>query len=226
MKRVQSKLLLLSLAALSSLVLFVGLVVHSTYLEYRALSGFREQSTVSLAAYDLARNMTIERQLAYQASAFLGEGTPEQMIERYREQVAASDRRLSALQRAVAAVGFSVSERFQRSLAEALAVQGEVSQIRTEILDPNRSRNSAEAQALKTRALATYDVVLFAQSNFLPVLALETKDAELARRIITQDNIARMQRDFWKVKGLLNTVLRDRVLADRANGEMKMKLEL
>lgn len=225
MIRVQSKLLFLSLAALCSLSLFIGVVVHGSRAEYLALSGFRETSEISLAAYELANNVTVERQLAYQASAFLGEGTPEEMIARYAAQVAVSDRSLNRLQELATAGHLHLSDRFRAGLAAAIDSAADVTAIRAEIVDLTRSREKKDAQNLKTRALAAYDGVLFNQSKFLPTLALEANDAELSRRIITQDNIARLQKDFWKIKGLLNTVLRDQSLKEQAAGEIKMKLE-
>ncbi|MGC4073546.1 MAG: hypothetical protein QM760_13730 [Nibricoccus sp.] len=84
MKKVQTKLHVLGLAAVASLAIFAGLLIHGVYKDYVALSNFQQTTQISLTAYDLARNLTAERQMAYQASAFLGEGTPEQMIERFR----------------------------------------------------------------------------------------------------------------------------------------------
>ncbi len=225
MRRIQSKLLLLNLVAFGTVGLFMAFVVLRAFREYRDMAGFRETTSISLAAYELANNVTVERQLAYQASAFLGEGTPEEMIRRYAEQVAVSDRSLARLQELAAANTRAVTDRFRAGLEAALASEREVAGIRAEIVDPRRSREKEQAQALKTRALAAYDGVLFNQSKFLPILALETSDAELSRRIITQDNVARLQKDFWKIKGLLNTVLRDGALKEQAAGEIKMKLE-
>jgi methyl-accepting chemotaxis protein len=225
MKSVQSKLLTISVAAIGSLVVFIGLVVHAVHRDYRGLSDFREKSGVSLAAYELARHLTIERQLAYQASAFLGEGTPEEMIARYERAVGHTRERLRALEASAGLLGDGTSPRFREGLQGALAAEKVVDAIRAEIADRSRSREERPSQALKSKALAVYDEALAAQADFLPVLSLETEDAELARRIISQDNVARLQKDFWKLKGLVNTVLRDNRLREAASGEIKMKMQ-
>ncbi|MGC4073547.1 MAG: methyl-accepting chemotaxis protein [Nibricoccus sp.] len=85
------------------------------------------------------------------------------------------------------------------------------------------SQTKEQGVDLKTRALKAYDLAIISQANFLPVLALETQDAELVRKIATQDSVTRFQRDFWKIKGLLGTVFRDSKLTDLASGELKTK---
>ncbi len=223
MKRIQSKLTTLGVAAIASLCVLATVLVLKVYREYQDLARFKQTSAVSLLAYDLASALTIERQFAYQASAFLGEGAPEEMIARYERAVVTTDATSAALQRLAAAHEDEFSSRFRSELNLALKANGVLAGIRAEIIDPARSRETKAAQALKSKALTAYDVVLFAQANFLPVLAVETQDAELVRRIAMQDNLARLAKDFWKIKGLVNSVLRDNALKDKAWGEMKMK---
>jgi methyl-accepting chemotaxis protein len=224
MKKVQSKLVVLSVAAIVCVLFFAGAVISGVFREYRALATFQQTTNVSLAAYDLARNLTKERQLAYQASAYLGEGTPEQMVQRYQASIEITRKDMERLRSLSASIQGSCSERFRKGLDEAIAAEAVLDEMRREIVDPNRSRDKAEGTAVKTRALKVYDVALLAQANFLPILGLETQDAELVRRIATQDTVARFQKDFWKAKGLLNTVFRDSKLVDVAVGELKTKL--
>jgi methyl-accepting chemotaxis protein len=223
MKRVQTKLAVLGGAAIGSLAILGGLLIQGIYVEFVGLANFQQTTLVSVAAYDLARNLTIERQLAYQASAFLGEGTPEQMVERFRVSVEATNQSMARLRQLAGENRARFSPRFQKGLDEAIASEAPLNGLRAEVLDPNRSRDKQIAGALKTKALNFYDGALFSQANFLPVLALETGDAELVRKIVTQDSVARLQKDFWKIKGLVGTVLRDNKLAELAAGELKTK---
>lgn len=223
MKRIQSKLNALGATALSGLLILAVILVQKVYTDYTDLSNFKQTSNVSLAAYQLASDLTIERQMAYQASAFLGEGTEEQMIRRYEDRVEITKATMENLRSLAVKNERLFSARFKAELDNALSVDGLVEAIRAEITDRSRSREKAPSQALKSKALQTYDVVLFAQANFLPVLSVETGDSELVRRIMSQDNLARLQKDFWKLKGLVNSVLRDSSLKDKAWGEIKTK---
>ena len=192
MKRVQTKLAILGVAAIASLAIFAGILIQGVYIEFVGLANFQQTTLVSVAAYDLARNLTIERQLAYQASAFLGEGTPEQMADRYRASVELTNKSMVQLRELSARNQALFSQRFRKALDEAIATEASLNQLRDEILDPKRSHDKEPAVALKTKALKIYDGALFSQANFLPVLALETGDAELVRRIVTQDSVARL----------------------------------
>ncbi len=223
MKRIQTHLTFLGIGAIASLGVLAGLLIRGAQREYRGLANFQQTTQVSIAAYDLARDLTIERQLAYQASAFLGEGTPEQMEERYRASVETSMAAMSRLRGLAEANRSRFSPRFRERLEDALASEEPLKNIRDQILDPTRSQEKTAAVALKTLALKVYDGVLFRQANFLPVLAIEANDAELVRKITVQDSLARLQRDFWKIKGLVGTVLRDNKLAELASGELKTK---
>ncbi|HVU35024.1 MAG TPA: methyl-accepting chemotaxis protein [Opitutaceae bacterium] len=223
MKSVQTKLLLLGSTAVVIVILLAGYVLDTAVREFRSLATFQQTARVSSSAYTLAKDLTNERQLGYYASAFLGEGTPEQMLARYRDAVAATDAVHAELVQLAAASRGTFSERFRKGLDEVIGSEQELKQVRAEILDPTRTRDKAAAAALKSRALKIYDGVMFAQSNFLPLLAVETHDDELVRKIVTQDSIARLQKDFWKEKGLVATVLRDNKLAEAASGELKTK---
>jgi methyl-accepting chemotaxis protein len=223
MKTVQAKLTALGIGAIVCLAVLAGLLIRGVYLDYVGLANFQQTALVSVAAYDLARNLTSERQMAYQASAFLGDGTPQQMVERYRASVEVTRQAMDRLSRLAGESRGRFSVRFQQGLDDAIASEAPLNQIRAEILAPNRSFDKVAGVALKTKALQVYDGALFNQANFLPVLAIETGDAELVRRIVTQDSVARFQKDFWKIKGLIVTVLRDNKLAEGAAGELKTK---
>jgi methyl-accepting chemotaxis protein len=224
MQKVQTKLQVLGIAAVGCLAVFAGLLIRNVYVEYAGLSNFQETTKISLTTYDLARTLTAERQMAYQASSFFGEGTPEEMIARYGVSVGKTREIMTKLRDLAAGDQPHFSERFRAGLAEAIASEAPLNAMRAELLDKKRiGQTKEQGGELRTRALKAYDNVVLSQANFLPVLALETSDAELVRKISTQDSVARFQRDFWKIKGLIGTVLRDSKLADIAAGELKTK---
>ena len=71
MKTVQTKLTIVGLVA----AVLAAVLLRNVYIEYLALANFQQTTRVSVAASNVARSLTLERQMAYQASAFLGEGT-------------------------------------------------------------------------------------------------------------------------------------------------------
>jgi methyl-accepting chemotaxis protein len=224
MTKIHNKLIILSLASLLCLAVYAGLVIRAAWQEYTSLANFQRTSQVSRTAYELAQHITDERQAAYYASAFLGEGTPAEQLARYEQRVAASRRQLDRLRTLAAENQAAASERFAKALADALAAEGVLESLRHEILDPARPRVQDLDSPLKSKALSVYDTVLAAQAGILPALAQETQDAGLVRRIITQDNVARLQKDLWKVRGLVATALRTDRLSDTAVTELKLKL--
>ena len=224
MKKVQTKLPVLGLVTVASLAVFAGLLLRQVWKEHLALSNFQQTTQVSLTAYDLARSLTAERQMAYQAASFFGAGTPEEMIARYGTAVEKTRAITVRLKGLAAGREETFSRRFREGLAAAIAAEGPLDEMRAELLDLKRvTQTKEQGTDLRTRALRAYDVVILSQANFLPVLALETDDAELVRKISTQDSVARFQRDFWKIKGLIGTVLRDNKLGELASGELKTK---
>jgi methyl-accepting chemotaxis protein len=224
MRKIQTKLLVLSLASLACLVAFAALLLRNVYFEYRDLASFKETSLISQTAYELAKNITDERQAAYYAATFLGEGTPAEILENYRRRTTASDAVLEQLRAGAAAHEALFSPRFRDGLSHAVEAQKPLQALRAEILDPARPQVQDINSKLKSKALQAYDVVLNAQANFLPVLCNETRDAELVRKIITVDNIARLQKDIWKVKGLIGSALRQGKVNEGAAGELKVKM--
>ena len=221
--KIHGKLIALGASAVTGVLLPSLWLFRSSYVELRALSQFRNTTEISLQAYELADNVTRERQLAYQAAGFSGEGTREAQLARYAAAIAASRQSMSQLQERLGHAQQQYAPRFRENLQNALLTEKAIDPIRAELLVAERETARETVTNLRTKALKAYDVVLFTQANFLPVLCLETQDAELVRRIVTQDNVARLQRDFWKVKGLVNTVLRDNKLSEVAFGELKTK---
>lgn len=224
MKKIQTKLLTLSLASLLCLAVFAGIVIAAAWREYTSLGNFQRTSQISQTAYELATSITDERQAAYYASAFLGEGTPAAQLARYDARVQESKVHLSRLRELSAANQNLFSARFRDGLRHAIEAEAHLNDLRQEILDPKRPQVQDIDSKLKGKALAIYDVMLAAQASFLPVLCLETQDSELVRRIITQDNVARLQKDLWKLRGLVATALRTDKLSDTAVAELKLKL--
>lgn len=223
MKRIQSQLLFLAATAIVLIAALAALLVRAAYAKSAALSSFRETAQISVQALSLAKNLTVERQAGYYAASFLGEGTPEQKLASYQADVAATQRALADLKHAAETAHTITSDRFQKGLEEVINAAQIVTPIRNEILDPNRSRDPAAALGVKERTLKIYDKAMFAQANFLPLLAVEAHDEGLVRKIVTQDSIARFQKDFWKLKGLLGTVFRDNKLTDSGLAEIKLK---
>ncbi|HLP02424.1 MAG TPA: methyl-accepting chemotaxis protein [Opitutaceae bacterium] len=219
----QQKLLALGLTAVTGLLVPSAMLVEDGLTESAALRHFRATTDISLKAYELADNVTRERQLAYQAAGFSGEGPPAEQLARYAASIRVSQRSMTELQALAAHTNRQFAPRFHEALQRALASGATIEPIRTELLDPARATEREIVTNLRTKALKAYDVVLLTQANFLPVLCLESENPELVRRITTQDNVARLQRDFWKAKGLVNTVLRDNRLSEVAYGELKTK---
>ncbi len=224
MKKIQSKLFWLNSAALACLAVFAALAIWNAWTDYRGLADFQRTSRIAQAAYELARNLTDERQAGYYAAAFLGEGTPGQQLANYATKVEASQRAMQALRDLANDPAVAASARFREAVAGALAVEASLQELRGAILDPARPQVQELDSKLKSRALVVYDTVLGAQAIILPTLGQEAHDPELVRRIATQDNIARLQKDLWKVRGLIATALRTDKLTDVSVTEIKLKL--
>ena len=224
MQKIQTKLLVLSLTAVLCLAGFASLVIRTTWLDYIGMANFQQTSLISQTAYGLARNLTDERQSAYAASAFLGEGTPAEQLQRYSDRIRDSQASLEKLRVMTVGKTSQFTKRFQTGLQKAIDSETMLNGLREEVLAPGRPQVSNIDSPLKTKALAVYDQALAAQASFLPVLCMETEDAEMVRKIVTQDNVARLQKDVWKTRGLVATALRTSKLSDTSVTEIKLKL--
>ncbi|MFT3868082.1 MAG: methyl-accepting chemotaxis protein [Nibricoccus sp.] len=224
MRKVQTKLIVLSIAAISCVVCFAGLFFYSVYRDYSKLSDFQQTTQVSAAASELASNLTIERQTAYSTACFLGDESPAKQLEAYQARIQASQSSLTKLQTLAKANDAIFSDRFRTGIKNAIEAEAGLNSLRKDILDPTRPQERNAESPLKTRALKTYDVALLTQANLLPLVSNESDDAELVRRIVTQDNLARFQKDMWKLKGLIASVIRTSKVSETALGEIKTKL--
>jgi len=225
MRKVQTKLIVLSIASVVSVVCFGGLYSYNVYEDYATLSNFRQTTRVSDIAANLSSNLTAERQAGYSASTFLGDGSPQQQLDAYRARVVTTHASLEELKQFVDGHSEAFTEHFKAGLKAAISAESALNQLRDEILDPTRPQERVTYESpLKTKTLRTYDIALQTHASILPLSSNETQDGELVRRITTQDNIARLQKDFWKLKGLVATVLRTNKLSPGAQAEIKVKL--
>lgn len=224
MRRIQTKLLILSLSSVIGLVIFAGMIIRRAWKDYVSMAGFQQTSQISQTAYEVARNLTDERQAAYNAATFLGEGTPAEQLAKYRARIASSEGSLANLKTLATGDQSHFTARFRTGLQQAIQAESILNDIRQEILTPDRPQVSNLDAPLKTKALAVYDQALNAQAAFLPVLSQETDDAELVRKIVTQDNVARLQKDVWKLRGLVATAIRTSKLTETSHAEIKLKL--
>jgi methyl-accepting chemotaxis protein len=224
MQKIQTKLVVLSLAAISCVVCFAGLFFRSSWNDYISLANFQQTSFVSATASELASNLTNERQAAYTVSGFVGEGTPQQQLDQYRTRIKASEASLDRLKTLVQKNVDRFSIRFRDGLNTAINAETKLNSLREELLAPNRPQIPTQDPTLKNKTLKTYDFALWNQANLLPLVSNETQDGEIVRKIVTQDNIARLQKDLWKLKGLVATVLRTSRVNEQALGEIKTKL--
>ena len=224
MRKIQTKLLILSLSSVIGLAIFAGMVIRLAWKDYVSMAGFQQTSQISQTAYEVARNLTEERQAAYNAATFFGEGAPAEQLVKYRARVASSESSLASLKALAAGDQSHFTERFRAGLQQAIQAETILNDIRQEILAPDRPQVPNLDAPLKTKALAVYDQALNAQATFLPVLSQETDDAELVRKIVTQDNVARLQKDVWKLRDLVTTAIRTSKLTETSHAEIKLKL--
>jgi methyl-accepting chemotaxis protein len=220
--KVQTKLGILGMVTFACFLFFAGFVVITALRDFQALRNFQQTSGISIVASDLAKALTEERQAGYNASGYLGDGSPQEQIAAYRSRVQLTQDKMKNLQDLSLRYSDSFSERFRNGLRKAIESDGRLNELRNEILDmSNRPLVRDENSKLKSKTLTSYDAVLFTHATFLPLLCTETSDAELARRIITLDNITRLQRNLFKVKGLVGTALRTHKVSEGASAEFK-----
>ncbi len=224
MRKIQTKLLILSLSSVLGLAVFAAMVIRAAWRDYVGMAGFQQTSLISQTAYEVARNLTDERQAAYNAATFLGEGSPSEQLVKYKARIGASESSLESLRELAGGDQSRFTERFRTGLVQAIRAETILNDMRKELLAADRPQLQNLDAPLKTKALAVYDQVLNAQAGFLPVLSLETEDAELVRKIVTQDNVARLQKDVWKLRGLVATAIRTGKVTDTSLAEIKMKL--
>ena len=153
MRKIQSKLLGLSLACITCIVFFAVLAVRAAYVKYIGLSNFQVISQVSTAVGVLAENITNERQDAYNAITFSGNGNPDQLLEAYRAATATTGASLQRVSELAAANRQRFSASFQGGLEHALEAEAPLDALRQVVLDPSRPKVQDMNSPLKTKAL-------------------------------------------------------------------------
>ncbi len=224
MRKIQTKLSVLSIAAIICLACFAGLYFRIAWQDYRGLAYFHQTSLASAAAAEMAASLTTERFAAYKASGFVGEGTPQQQLDQYQAQVQATQAIAVRLKELARVNELIFSGRFRDGLQKCIDGEAGLNGLRQEMLDPNRPKVRSLESPLKAKTLKMYDALLTTQANLLPLVSNETDDGVLVRKIVTQDNIARLQKDMWRIKGLVASVIRSGKVNDQSFGELKSKL--
>ena len=225
MKKISTRLFVLVSLAVFCLAILAGQVLASALREYTSLANFRKTTEISLQVYDLLLAITQERGDSWYITTLNGEGTLEQQVDRFRKSSQKSREIRALLAANLAANKDCFSARFGDVVWSALALEKEkLDGFRDESLNPGRKlAPQVETPDLMAPIFARYDAVRSALGNALPVLALETSDAELVRRITIQDLTARSKTDLWRLRALVSSALRRDNLPDKILGVIEEK---
>jgi methyl-accepting chemotaxis protein len=223
MKRISTRLLLLVGVILACLTVFVTTELVRVVQDYKTLTAFHRTADVSLQVAELLRAVTDEKKESWAASNLKGEGTPQEQIARYRDDVNNSHAKRERLVATIEAARGSFSDRFGDVLMKALEQERQIDTVRSQLLDPNRKLVAIESLEYVGQMYNLYDLARMAFENCLPTLTLETNDAELVRRIMVQDLASRMKADLYRIRGIVSSALRRDTLPERLWGEIDAK---
>ena len=224
MQRISTKLLVLVSMAVLCLAILAGIIITRAFRDYRGLASFQKTTGISAKVYDLLMAVTQERSDSWSATVLKGEGSMESQVERYRKSCDISRGIRAQLLITLTENRASFSERFVTTMTDALNQETQLNDIRNGLLDPGRKLTPvADEAAVMTQVYNSYDAFRNALEYSLPTLALETEDAELVRRIVTQDLTSRMKTDLWRLRSLVSTALRGNTLSDKSLAALEIK---
>jgi methyl-accepting chemotaxis protein len=224
MQRISTKLLVLVSMAVLCLAILAGIIITRAVRDYRGLASFQKTTGISAQVYDLLMAITQERSDSWAATVLKGDGTMESQIERYRKSSDISRGIRAKLLSTLTENRASFSERFVTTMTDALNQETQLNEVRNGLLDPGRKLAPvADEAVIMTPVYNSYDAFRNALEYSLPTLALETEDAELVRRIVTQDLTSRMKTDLWRLRSLVSTALRGNTLSDKSLAALEIK---
>jgi methyl-accepting chemotaxis protein len=224
MQKISTKLLVLVSMAVVCLAILAGIIINRVVKEYRGLASFQKTTGISAQVYDLLMAITQERSDSWGAAVLKGDGTMESQIDHYRKSSEISRDIRARLLGTLTENRSSFSERFVTTMTDALNQEAQLNDIRSGLLDPGRKLVAvADETALMTRVYNGYDAFRNALEYSLPTLALETEDAELVRRIVSQDLTSRMKTDLWRLRSLVSTALRANSMSDKSLAALEIK---
>jgi methyl-accepting chemotaxis protein len=210
--------------AVLCLAILAGIIITRAFRDYRGLASFQKTTGISAKVYDLLMAVTQERSDSWSATVLKGEGSMESQVERYRKSCDISRGIRAQLLITLTENRASFSERFVTTMTDALNQETQLNDIRNGLLDPGRKLTPvADEAAVMTQVYNSYDAFRNALEYSLPTLALETEDAELVRRIVTQDLTSRMKTDLWRLRSLVSTALRGNTLSDKSLAALEIK---
>jgi methyl-accepting chemotaxis protein len=224
MQKISTKLLVLVSMAVLCLTILAGIIITRAFRDYSGLASFQKTTEISAQVYDLLMAITQERSDSWGAAVLKGDGTMESQVERYRKSGEISRNIHARLLSTLTEHRDSFSDRFVKTMTDALNQETQLNDIRNGLLDPGRKLVPVtDETAVMAQVYNSYDAFRNALEYSLPTLALETEDAELVRRIVIQDLTSRMKTDLWRLRSLVSTALRSNSLSDKSLSALEVK---
>lgn len=179
-------------------ILATALVVNFT-LQQRDYANFSKLNELVVSISELSANTTNEKHLSWGAATLKGSYTPEQQLANFDKAMRATDDSLDHLARTIAKLDLEkFSDNFSLITQKPDEFRNELKRMRGYVFD--RANHPADMEVYTDWIKSNYAGLNGQMNDLLYLLAAETKDSELARRILTQDFLLRMKIDYFMVR--------------------------
>jgi methyl-accepting chemotaxis protein len=222
MKRVKTKLGVLICATLACLLGLAGIIIIKAQREYRELINFRKTTSISLEVSEFILAFTAERYASWYGITLKGDSPKEAQIETFRQTYERTAELREKLLQDLEGNKGAFSEKFGNAVRAAIERESETKEIRDFILAPNREL-VAQDNPLADRSYKIYDDVRIQLERVLPLLSLETNDANAVRLINIQELVSRFKVDLWRLRGLISSAFRRNRLQPNTFAELIIK---
>lgn len=195
------KHLLLTATPLTFLLVLVAFVLAKSTAEHRQYRRFSLLNDLVIGLSELSAAVTDEKHLSWGATTLKGSYTPEQQIANFRKGITKADAALDNLRARIRAIPQDTfTPKFDAAASVLPGLKSALVQIRELVFDRSRHPGDAQMEAYTDMIKLRYGVLNNQINDLFYVLTAETHDADLVRKIQSQDLLLRMKIEMLMIR--------------------------
>lgn len=198
--KLSHKHLILVALPLACVSILAGILIWRSYTEYRSFQNFEKVSRLLVLNTSFLASMTGEKHMVWGTLSMMGKNAPEVQLQMYKDGVANTNALLEEIEALVAQLDPDLhNEDFFEGLQVYSMVRADLDPVRDRVID-----RTGDLKETQKRYSSFADRI----NELFKGLCKETEHAELARKIVVQNDIIDLHSSLMDMRGALAFVLR------------------
>lgn len=195
---IQKKHLLLVAIPLVMMSVLAASLIYKFSEDKAEYASFEKINDLVMIVSRLSANTTSEKHLSWGATTLKGSYSPETQLANFDAGMAETDASLAEIEAYIEQLDLSkFPPSFSKFKTTTVEFRKELRRLRNDVFD--RTKHPEDLETYSDWIKTNYAGLNGRMNDLLYLLAAETKDQELVRRILTQDYLLRMKIDYFMV---------------------------